>query len=264
MITLSQYINEYLIKKKIDKVRDNKTPILYTPKDKKELLKIICKLLKSGKTNLNCIDTSNITDMSDLFSDVENKKHIPVKDIDISEWNVSNVTNMFAMFYACEHFDSDLSNWDVSKVDNMHTMFADCKNFTGKGLENWNTAKLEILTNTFYNCYKLDCDLSNWDVSNVYEAKYTFTRCIKFDCDLSYWDVSNINNAVGMFYGCENLKGKGLENWNTKELRISNLMFYECKKLDCDLENWNLKKLVSAQDMLTLCTSLKKIPSWYL
>ena len=42
---------------------------------------------------------------------------------DLSDWNVSNVTNMAYMFYSTTSFNNDLSNWDVSKVTNMNTMF---------------------------------------------------------------------------------------------------------------------------------------------
>jgi surface protein len=34
---------------------------------------------------------------------------------DISNWNVSNVTNMYAMF-AFSSFNQDISKWDVSNV----------------------------------------------------------------------------------------------------------------------------------------------------
>lgn len=35
---------------------------------------------------------------------------------DISDWDVSNVTNMDMMFQYAYSFNSDLSDWDVSKV----------------------------------------------------------------------------------------------------------------------------------------------------
>ena len=43
-------------------------------------------------------------------------------DGDISEWDVSNVTNMYEMFYASK-FNGDISNWKVSKVETMEEMF---------------------------------------------------------------------------------------------------------------------------------------------
>ena len=42
---------------------------------------------------------------------------------DISNWDVSNVTNMDHMFDNAESFNKDISNWDISKVDNKSYMF---------------------------------------------------------------------------------------------------------------------------------------------
>ena len=55
--------------------------------------------------------------MSSLFS------YNPKFNRDISNWDVSNVTNMSYMFYGCTNFNQDISNWNVSNVINMGSMF---------------------------------------------------------------------------------------------------------------------------------------------
>ena len=60
---LNTYITEYIIKKKLDKPIDSEDHYEYSPETKDELIKVIQILLDKGETNLNCIDTSNITDM---------------------------------------------------------------------------------------------------------------------------------------------------------------------------------------------------------
>ena len=42
---------------------------------------------------------------------------------DISSWDVSNVTNMDAMFDDASAFNQDISSWDVSSVTNMELCF---------------------------------------------------------------------------------------------------------------------------------------------
>ena len=46
---------------------------------------------------------------------------------DISNWDVSNVTNMYSMFFKCLSFNQDISNWDVSNVEDYGDIFYDCK-----------------------------------------------------------------------------------------------------------------------------------------
>jgi Mycoplasma protein of unknown function, DUF285 len=49
-------------------------------------------------------------------------QNAPVFDRDLSEWNVSQVTNMRAAFLEAGRFDGDLSSWDTSRVQDMRSM----------------------------------------------------------------------------------------------------------------------------------------------
>ena len=67
------------------------------------------------------IDTSNITNMKDMFSECTSIILLP----DFSNWNLSNVTRIDGLF-AC--FDSllslpDISKLDTSNVENMKELF---------------------------------------------------------------------------------------------------------------------------------------------
>ena len=66
----------------------------YHPTTRDELLELVNKLIeeRGNDTDLNDIDTSEITDMNYMFY---NSKF----NGDISNWNVSNVKNMSYMFY---------------------------------------------------------------------------------------------------------------------------------------------------------------------
>ncbi len=71
--------------------------------------------------DLNFLDVSKVTDMSGLFKDFDISP-TPEKDwrykirLDISDWDVSNVTKMAHMFDGCGYDFGDLSKWDRSKV----------------------------------------------------------------------------------------------------------------------------------------------------
>ena len=163
---INQFITEYIIKKKLDKPIDS-SGYKYHPKNKDELIDIISyRISKTEEKNFNDIDTSKITDMSYLFamSNLKNAcKMSPLKinnilsEIDINDWDVSNVENMEHMFdnSAVTSLNFDFSNWDVSKVTNMDKMFYYCKKFTGKGLENWNVSKVKNTNDMFWYCHNL-------------------------------------------------------------------------------------------------------------
>ena len=169
MKSLLYYIQEKLIIKK------NKYK--YFPRTKEELEEIIKKRIKDegNEVNLNDIDVSKITDMSELFVETDFRG-------DISGWDVSNVTLMSFMFYECTKFNSDISNWDVSNVIDMYGMFEECESFNQ--------------------------DISSWDVSNVTGMSSMFYNCESFNQDISKWNVSKVKNNGYMFHGCISLEKK--------------------------------------------------------
>ena len=140
MKTLNQYIEEKLV------INKNSSCITYKyrPKTSEELKELIYKLIdeRGEDTDLNDIDTSNITDMSKMFYESKFTG-------DISGWDVSNVTNMRWMF-SFSIFNGDISNWDVSNVTNMRY--------------------------TFYNS-EFNSDISNWNISNIIDMENIFTNC---------------------------------------------------------------------------------------
>ena len=118
------------------------------PKNKTQLKSLIEYAFNHNIYDLNFIDTSEITDMSWLFEYIS-------CNFDISNWDVSNVTNASSMFYCCWNFDCDLSNWNVSNVTDMYSMFTACENFKGKGLENWDVSKVKDMNYMFNGCDKM-------------------------------------------------------------------------------------------------------------
>ena len=167
MKSLTTYINEKMV---YNKSTANKIKYNYYPKTKEELKKLIIQLVeeRGNEGDFNDIDTSEITDMSELF--------LPKFNGDISEWDVSNVTDMCCMFYDCESFNQPLNNWNVSNVIIMDRMFCGCKSFNQP--------------------------LNKWNVSNVTNIRWMFDNCKSFNQDISNWDVSNVRGKIEMFDAC--------------------------------------------------------------
>ena len=144
MKTINQYI--------IEKLKIRKSSYKYFPNSKKELKDLLKQLIKErgNEGDFNDIDTSKITDMASLFitMDIVNMEEF---NGDISGWNVSNVTDMYGMFYGCKSFNQDISNWDVSKVTNMHYMFQECISFN-QNISRWDVSNVKSNRNMFLSC----------------------------------------------------------------------------------------------------------------
>ena len=123
-----------------------KLPDKVQPKTKEQLKQLINYAFKHDIYDLNFIDTSEITDMSMLFR--------------YSDYNF------------------DVSDWDVSNVTNMSGMFNSCFVFTGKGLENWNVSNAIDMSYMFCDCEDFNCDLSKWNVSNVIDMSNLFIQIL--------------------------------------------------------------------------------------
>ena len=101
--------------------------------------------------NIGNLDTSNLTDMSGMFSYCFN-----LKSIDISALDTSNVTTMKRMFYICRSLEEvNISNIDVSKVRDMSEMFDGCENLKNIDLSKLNVSQLENMSAMFRSCTSL-------------------------------------------------------------------------------------------------------------
>ena len=163
------------------------------PKTINQLKEIVLDRIEKEGNNcdLNDINVSKVTDMSNLFGDGRRSKF----NGDISKWDVSNVTNMYGMFGDSE-FNGDISKWDVSKVTDMGYMFLNSK-FNGD-ISAWDVSNVTNMYGMF-NHSIFNGDISKWDVSNVIDMGTMF-KGSKFNGDISKWNVSNGVKMDKIFY----------------------------------------------------------------
>ena len=119
--------------------------------------------------NLTCIpllDTSNVNTMVSAFSFCKNLTSIP-------KLNTSNVINMSDMFYNCVNLTS-IPKLDTSKVTNMYEMFYNCSNLTS--IPQLDTSKLINANNMFRDCHLLT-SIPQLDMSKVNYMNYMLDKC---------------------------------------------------------------------------------------
>ncbi len=116
---------------------------------------------KGNKVNLNYIDTSAITDMSDLFRRYGEYK---LEDFngDISDWDVSKVKDMNDMFLASE-FKGDISDWNVASVENMKSMFL-ASVFNGN-ISKWKVQNVTDMQSMFHDATAFTQNLDTWVIN---------------------------------------------------------------------------------------------------
>ena len=200
-------INEIYGYDTFEKARATIKPIngKYHPKYKWQL-----KLLTlDNSLNLGDIDTSAITDMSELFYGSEREDFSGIES-----WDVGSVTDMGWMFVDCDNFNQPLNNWDVSSVVNMSEMFAHCYNFN-QPLNNWDVSSVTDMNGVFADCKNFNQPLNNWDVSSVTNMRAMFADCKNFNQPLNNWDVSSVTDMIGMLADCENFN-QPLDSWKDK------------------------------------------------
>ena len=128
---------------KIQQAYDNMEPRVLTDSDKTIDKNIYFIPIKRDGTSL--IDTSQVTDMSSMFSDCNNLDEIPLLD-------TSNVTNMSSMFSGCDSLTT-IPQLNTSSVTNMNNMFYGCSNLTT--IPQLYTSKVTNMNYMFSSCSSL-------------------------------------------------------------------------------------------------------------
>ena len=197
MKTLNNYIVEKLNINK-SKLKGGPECTLF-PETKEELANMINKEIEQNgnRCDLNHIDTNKIKNMSFLFSKGA-KFGLSNFNGDISQWDVSNVTDMKYMF-AHSDFNGNISEWDVSNVRDMECMFEYSK-FNGD-LSKWDISKVKDMSHMFEHSEFNNDSICNWDVSNVGNMMSMF-RTSPFNHDISNWQVNPKCAISSIFIGC--------------------------------------------------------------
>ena len=147
------------------------------------------------------------------------------------------------MFRQCKDItEFDFSNFDTSNVENMYCMFQSCSSLTSLNLSNFNTTKVKDMSGMFQYCYNLtSLNLSIFNTSNVTNMESMFDNCKSLtSLNLSNFNTSQITRMSNMFKGCSSLTSLNLSNFDTSKVARIQKMFCDCVNLEyINLGNFN-------------------------
>ncbi|CAB9511191.1 (Lipo)protein [Seminavis robusta] len=139
-------------------------------------------------------DISKITDLSYVFAGYQG-----TVDLDLNGWDTSNVVeSLLGAFSECE-FSGDISEWDVSSVTDMSYMLWETTCCFASALNEWNVAKVTNFEEMFGFEVTIPGGIGKWDVTGngaeggVY-TMFMFATAVNVP-DLTNdggWDTSNI------------------------------------------------------------------------
>ena len=207
---------------------------------------------------LENLDTSQVTDMSEMFSEC-----YYLTSLDISHFNTSKVTNMFGMFRWCENLTSlDVSNFDTSQVTDMSQMFAECLRLTNLDVSNFDTSQVTNMSEMFRDCDGLtSLDVSNFDTSQVNSMTQMFSGCGHLtNLDVSNFDTSKVTDMSEMFYCCQSLTNLDVNHFDTSQVTNMSEMFEGCESLtSLDLSHFDTSQVIDMARMFTYCYNLTSL-----
>ncbi|MDT2650882.1 BspA family leucine-rich repeat surface protein, partial [Enterococcus hirae] len=171
---------------------------------------------------LNQLDTSNVTNMREMFKEMSN-----LTSLDVSSFDTSKVTDMSYMFYRNGVTSLDVSGFDTSKVTVMSYMFLGMKNITNLDVNGWNTSNVTSMYGMFSGMSSVtSLDVSGFDTCNVTTMREMFREMGNLtSLDLSGFDTSNVTDMSTMFYDMDNLTSLDVSSFDTSKVTTMGSMF---------------------------------------
>jgi surface protein len=216
--------------------------------------------------------TSLVTDMKSLFVNLQSFNQ-PIGNWDVSNvtnmyriffgsgfnqpldsWDVSSVTNMTEMFIRTP-FNQPIGNWDVSNVTNMTQMFSNSQ--FNQPIGNWDVTSVTVMTAMFNNSL-FNQDIGNWNVRNVKDMDMMFNDS-PFNQEIGNWNVSSVTNMAAMFSSTP--FNKPIGNWDVSRVVEMRDMFSN-SQFNQPIENWDVSKLINMLRMFQNSQFNQNISSW--
>ena len=198
--------------------------------------------------DLSNFDTSNVTNMGFMFLGMSN-----LTTLNLSNFDTSKVTNMARMFVGMSNLTSlNLSNFDTSNVTNMGSMFSLMSSLTALNLSNFDTSKVTNMQAMFQGMSNLTTlNLSSFNTSKVTDMSDMFAEMHSLTTlNLSNFNTSKVTNMSEMFRNMSNLTSLNLSSFNTSKVTDMSHMFFNVYNLTTlDLSSFDTSQVTNMSEM---------------
>jgi surface protein len=197
-------------------------------------------------------DVSQVINMATMFNDAISFNE------DIGSWDVSKVIIMNNMFDGAIKFNKDISDWDVSNVTAMNKMFQNATAFN-QPIGDWKPSKVEDMSGMFFAASSFNQDLSGWkdELSNVTSMLQMFTAAIKFNQDVTEWDVSNVTNMQSMFQSATDFN-QDIGSWDVSNVTNMQSMFQSAISFNQNINDWDISNVSNITLMFASTSAFNK------
>ena len=213
-----------------------------------------CKSLTTAPT-MALWDTSNITNMGDIFRDCTNYNQ------SVNLWNTGKVTTLVNSFSKCTNFNQPLNSWNTANVTALDSILYECRTFN-QDISSWNTGKVLTPTNAFYGCNVFNQPLNTWNTANVTTLSGILHGCTNFNQPLDTWNTGKVTTLVNAFNGCATFN-QPLNTWNTANVNSLNTTFNSCSAFNQDISSWNTGNVTTLNNAFYGCNIFNQpLNSW--
>ena len=184
-----------------------------------------------------------------------------IRDRDITDWNVSNVNNMFGMFQNASEFNQDISGWYVKNVTTMQNMFNGATKFN-QNIRYWETREDgTTFTNMFKNASAMITTYGP-DGQNITQfgtsPNYTPTKDFfnytppqfKNNGGAAGKQADDIHYAVSEASENDwNYQGQHISEWDVSQVQNMNSLFKDKEYFNENISNWNVENVTDMINM---------------
>ena len=205
------------------------------------------------------LDVRKVTDMKELFLFYTLKIPPDKYVLDLTYWDVSNVTDMYWMF---ETFNvTGIKNWNTKNVKNMGFMFHNTTTFN-ENIGSWDTSNVTNMSYMFQGAKSFNQNIGTWDTSKVTNMSHMFEGAISFNQDIRTWETGKVENMSHMFEGATSFN-QNIGEWETGNVGDMSHMFQEAISFNQDIRTWETGNVGDMSHMFEGATSFNQnIGKW--